>query len=197
MSKTSTKRTSPVKNGFTLIELMVTIGLAAIISTIALPNFTAFTTKIRVDNEISQLYRLLLLARNTAVNYQQNVVVCPLNNASECTSDWHKEISVFIDDNNDKKFTPSAEEIIIRIKDEIKIQDKLEYGLGRTQILFEATGRTHGWGANGTFKYCAKEGKEFSRGIVVSTSGRFYSTSDINNDGIDEVRSGKKIKCRS
>jgi type IV fimbrial biogenesis protein FimT len=197
MQKTSFKRLNTTNHGFTLIELMVTISIAAVIATIALPNLNTFITKMRVDNEISQLYRLLLLARNTAVNYQQNVVVCPLNNTSICTSDWHKEISVFIDDNNDKIFTPSDEELIIRIKDEIKAQDKLQYGLGRTQILFEATGRTHGWGANGTFKYCPKEGEEYARGIVVSTSGRFYASSDINNDGIDEVRSGAQIKCRN
>ena len=43
--------------GFTLVELMITIAIAATLMAIALPNFSSFLVEPRVDNEISQLQR--------------------------------------------------------------------------------------------------------------------------------------------
>ena len=67
-----------LKKGFTLIELMVGISIVAILVTIGLPAINDFSIKMRVDGEISQINRLLLTARNTAINNEVSVTVCPL-----------------------------------------------------------------------------------------------------------------------
>jgi len=182
--------------GFTLVELMVSVTILAILTIIVIPNFTEFIIKIRVDNEISQLQRLLLVARNSAINYNQNITVCPLDDQLQCTSDWRGAISVFIDRNNNDRLDTNINETIIRIKEAIKLGDKLQYGLRRFRLKYAPTGRTTGFGSNGTFKYCPKNYEQYSRAIIVSTSGRIYLSSDIDKDGKDETRSGSEIVCR-
>jgi type IV fimbrial biogenesis protein FimT len=146
----------------------------------------------RVDNEISKLHRMLLMARNTAINSGKNTILCPLNEMSQCSVQWKDELSIFIDNNNNKTF--DRDEKILQIKEEIKTGDQLVYGIGRTMITFKSTGQLSGL-ANGTFRYCPKNYKEYARGIIVARSGRIYQSNDIDNDGIDENRGNTEINC--
>ena len=180
-------------SGFTLVELMITIAIAAILMAIALPNFSSFLVQTRVDNEISQLQRLLLSARNTAINAEQSVTICPLNSSSTCDTNWHNEISVFIDIDRDKVYEPASDERIIVVKGAIDNNDKLQYG--QDSIIYTPTGSISGGVSTSPFMYCPKDYGDKSRGITVSTSGRSYVTSDTDNDNIDEDRSGNEITC--
>lgn len=182
--------------GFTLIELMATVSILGILAGIAMPNLSTFIIKIRVDNEISQLYRLLFVTRNLAINTHQTVTLCHLDNASRCTSDWHKELSVFIDSNANKILETQINEKVLQTKAAIKLNDKLHYGIGRNGIIYAPTGRLAGWGNNGTFRYCPKNHSENNRGIRVATSGRLYVSSDTDNDDKDEDRNGNELMCR-
>ncbi|MCP4988920.1 MAG: pilus assembly protein [Colwellia sp.] len=180
--------------GITLVELMVSVGIASILTTVALPSFNDFIVRLRVDNEISRLGRLLFVARNYSISSKHNVIICPLNNSSICTSNWHEELSVFVDSNGNKKFDNADGELMLAQKDPIHSGDILTYATNRTKITYQATGHLFGL-SNGTLRYCPKGHQDKSRAIVVARSGRFYSTSDINGDGIDETRSKKAITC--
>jgi len=182
--------------GFTLIELIVSVSITSILAAIAIPNFSDFIVQMRVDNEISRLQRLLLTARNHAISVQYPVTLCPLNEQNQCTTQWQDEIGVFIDSNDNKVYEPASNEVLIAMKDFAFEGDKLQYGLRRNRIKFAPTGRTTGWGSNGTLKYCPKNHIDHSRAIVISTSGRFYSSRDINGDGKDQTRNGGNIICR-
>ncbi len=182
-------------NGFTLIEALITIAILISLTTIAIPSFANFTVKVRVDNEISALHRLLLLARNHAVSKERFVTICPLNSSGQCTSNWQEELSVFYDDNKNKELDIESEETLIKVKLAIKSGDKLQYAQGRTALIYAPSGRLAIWGGNGTFRYCPKDHSSKSRGIVISGAGRFYSTSDLDLDGLDENRSGREVSC--
>jgi len=171
---------------------MVSVSVTSILAAIALPNFTEFIIKMRVDNEISHLHRMLLITRNAAINSGQKAIICPLDNNSQCSTQWQNELSVFIDVNNNKML--DANEKVIKIRAAITIEDKLVYGKGRTKITFKPTGQLSGL-ANGTFRYCPQNHKNHSRGIVIARSGRVYQSSDVDNDGIDENRGNKEINC--
>ena len=182
--------------GLTLIELIISIAIMSILAAITIPNFNAFLVQLRVDNEISQLHRMLLNARNGAINYQMPVTVCPLDLQNRCSSQWGNEIAVFIDLNSNNIYEPNNNDVLLRTKSAITTSDKLQYGLRRNRIIYAPTGRTSGWGSNGTFKYCPKDYPDKSRAISVATSGRVYTSTDIDNDNIDELRSGIEILCR-
>lgn len=181
------------QQGFTLVELMVTIAIVATLMAIALPNFNSFLVETRVDNEISHLQRMLLTARNTAINAEQTVTLCPLDASNDCDTNWQNELSVFIDIDGDKTYEPATDERVVAVKAKINTNDKLQYG--QDSIIYTPTGSITGGVSTSPFKYCPKDYPAKSRGITVSTSGRSYVTSDTDTDGIDEDRSGNEITC--
>lgn len=181
--------------GFTLIETLITLAILIFLTAIAVPTFADLRIRIRVDNEITALHRLLLLTRNHAVNQERFVTVCPLTPSGQCSNEWHKTLTVFYDDNKNKALDASSAEVIIKIKSAIKSGDKLQYAQGRTALIYAPSGRLAVWGGNGTFRYCPKSHSNKSRGIIISGAGRFYLSSDQNMDGADENRSGRIIRC--
>ena len=188
------KLTASTAQGFSLLEVMVSVSIVSILSMLILPNLNDFIVRMRVDDEISMLQRMLLITRNTAINHSSNAVLCPLNNGGQCTTDWHKELSVFVDTNNNRQFDPLENESILTTKPAIKTDDILIYGIGRQSVIYQATGHLSGL-SNGTFKYCPFDHQDKSRGVVVARSGRIYSTSDVDNDMKDETRTNKEIVC--
>ena len=81
-----------LSKGFTLVELMVTIAIAALLLSIGVPSFTAMYEATRSANEIQKINDLFAFARNQAVNYGSTVTVCPYA-ASPCCNDWSKGFS--------------------------------------------------------------------------------------------------------
>lgn len=76
------------KRGFTLIELMVTLAVLAILVTIAIPNFQMFVMNSRMATQTNDVITALSLARSEAVKRAANVTVCASSNGTSCTGGW-------------------------------------------------------------------------------------------------------------
>ncbi len=72
--------------GFTLVELMVTILIVAVLAAIALPSFRNVIQRNRVAAASNDLLASLSYARNTAITRGQLVSMCPSADGSSCTS---------------------------------------------------------------------------------------------------------------
>ncbi|WP_286266492.1 pilus assembly FimT family protein [Thalassotalea atypica] len=185
------------QNGFTIVELMVGLAMIGILISIALPSFSDWTIRMRVDDEISQMHRLLLSTRNTAVNMELPVTICPLDDSNVCVNDWTGEISVFTNVGvgnaapDTTRFLPANDETLVRVKMPIKDGDDLSFPLA--SIVYQPTGQSGGFA--GTFIYCPSGNVDKNRGLIVSLRGRVYATSDTDNDGIDENRQGAELTC--
>ncbi len=179
------------QKGFTIIELMVGLAMLGIVVSIGMPRMNSWLVDMRVDDEISQVYRLLLISRNTAVNMEQPVTMCPLDGASRCTNNWANQISVFIDLNNNQQYDAAQNETLIRVKNAINDGDTLTFP--RASIVYQPTGQSGG--VMGTFIYCPSGYTDKGRAIRLSLRGRAYATSDIDNDGRDELRDGSEVAC--
>jgi len=64
--------------GFTMVELLVTIAIAAILTTIAVPSFSGLIASQRAKTAASELFSTLLQARSNAIALNANVTVSPL-----------------------------------------------------------------------------------------------------------------------
>jgi len=60
---------------FTLVELMVTIAIAAILLVVAVPSFTSFSQKRSVSLKTVQIRNALELARGLAISQKQTWTV--------------------------------------------------------------------------------------------------------------------------
>jgi type IV fimbrial biogenesis protein FimT len=67
--------------GFTLVELLITITIAAILLAIGIPSFKSFTANQQVKNATFDLSSMLRFARSEAIKRNNNVVVTPVSSA--------------------------------------------------------------------------------------------------------------------
>ncbi len=73
-------------SGFTLLELMITLSVAAILTVIAMPSFRSFVLNVRRDSVVDSLVASLQYARNQALNLDQNTSVCAGTTGTTCTN---------------------------------------------------------------------------------------------------------------
>jgi len=86
--------------GFTLIELMIVVGLVAIFAALALPSFNDTIRRYRVSSAATEITNALQLARAQAIATRQQVNVGQTVNPSDCipasSADWHCGIDVYV-----------------------------------------------------------------------------------------------------
>ena len=71
--------------GFTLVELMVTISVAAILISVAIPNYQTFVMSNRMSSQANNLITAFGMARSEAVKRAANVTVCASSNSTTTT----------------------------------------------------------------------------------------------------------------
>ena len=82
-----------VSAGFTLIELMVTLMLAAILMAVGVPSYRYVTNSNRLSTEVNNLLGDMQYARSQAIKEGMAVTVCTSTNGTTCTAgsvNWHQ-----------------------------------------------------------------------------------------------------------
>lgn len=75
------------QRGFTIVELMVVVVIAAILATLAGPSFTAFVNETRQNSTLSQLQADLNRARSEAIKRNARMLVCnPNSSGKDCST---------------------------------------------------------------------------------------------------------------
>lgn len=72
-------------HGFSLIELVVTVSVAAILVTIALPGFQNLIVSNRLISQTNQLVTAIHYARNEAIRLNAPVTICSANSPDSTT----------------------------------------------------------------------------------------------------------------
>src|ERR1700719_147961 len=85
--------------GFTLLELMITVAIAAILLAIGVPSFKYVTSSNRASSEINGLLGDLQFARGEAIKEGQTVTICASANGTSCSgsTSWDTGWIVFSD----------------------------------------------------------------------------------------------------
>lgn len=71
-------------NGFTLMELMITIAVAAVLAALALPDFSRFLIRGHILTQANSLVADLTLARSEAIRRQEPVTLCVSADGATC-----------------------------------------------------------------------------------------------------------------
>lgn len=87
--------------GFTLIELMVTISIVAIIATLAAPSFAEFSASQRVKAAASNLFISILRARSEAIKRDTTITLAPIG--GDWADGWTMQNPAFPDLNIERQ----------------------------------------------------------------------------------------------
>ena len=201
MAKVSMKSTIDGQ-GFTIIELMVTVALVAILAAIAVPSYTALMTNNRMAGEINDLVGSLHFARSEAIKRGLDVLACKSADGATCTTagDWGQGWIIFQDTDGDQLRDVAGcpaepcEPLINAISAFASGDQFTGTGNPANWVRFNRNGFSGN--SAGTLTLCehSKDPKK-ARAIVISPQGRIRLAEDANGDGIVENGSGDPVTC--
>ncbi len=89
--------------GFTLVELAVTLALAAALAGLALPSFARLVAEHQLGNEARRLSDAIMYARSEALKRNGPVILCASVPADPCGASrrWHEGWLMFADADDD------------------------------------------------------------------------------------------------
>jgi type IV fimbrial biogenesis protein FimT len=96
-------------NGFTLMELMVTLVIAVLLGMLAVPSITQFIQSNRLVSTTNELVAAFNAARTEAVKRGTQAIVCESTSGTSCsaTGNWNSGWIVFADADNSSTWTAS------------------------------------------------------------------------------------------
>ncbi len=148
------RNTQQVKNhmGFTLIEVLVTVSISAILLSIAVPNFTKMIKSNRVTAATNEVVAALMLARSEALKRNDNISICASTDLQTCSQSLQFEEGwiIFQDCNrngvletgaNNASCVNNTSEKIIKVHDPLDAITLRASG-GRSFLSYRFTGRS-------------------------------------------------------
>lgn len=158
--------------GFTIVELAVTVAILGVLAAMALPALGELLARQRVAAARGDLFATLMLARSQALDLDQRVAVCPTADGLTCRQDsrWEDGWLLFVDANFDR-LRNSTEEVLQQ--GPLSPRVRISSNGGRKVVIFHPDGSASGF--NATFNLCAENSFEPSLQLIVSNVGRLRS----------------------
>jgi type IV fimbrial biogenesis protein FimT len=160
--------------GFTLVELLVTLTVTAVLMALAAPTFRTLLLKRSVQAAADALVSDLRLARSEAVKRSATVSVCSSADGASCSNGaaWQSGWIVFADADGDGSL--DAEDTVLRVQDAWRSVASIASatpGNDRRSFVFQATGIARA--ATQTF-FVTPTGlaADLTRLVCVSSQGR-------------------------
>jgi type IV fimbrial biogenesis protein FimT len=146
------ERSKPMRRqflrGFTLLELLMTVAIMAILLAIGVPSFKYVTSANRASSEINGLLGDLQFARGEAIKEGQTVTICASANGTSCSgsTSWDTGWIVFSD--APPLGTIEGNDAILKIQAPFSSTDVLTADRGISSVTFSREGFTQGLGNN-------------------------------------------------
>ncbi len=155
--------------GFSLLELMVTLSVAAVLLGLAVPSFRGMWLDSERAIAVNSFVHSIFLARSAAATYHRTVSICRSLDGQTCSTDlanWQLGWMVFINDDRDEPPVRDANERVLAI------QQAFPQGTitsNRRGYSFKPYYRTV---VNGTLVFCDRRGSAHARAIIINIAGR-------------------------
>lgn len=178
----------PLKvSGFSLLELIITVTIAGILTVIAVPTFSSVISNNRLTAYTNQFVTTLNFARNEAIRRGTQIKVKRQGNT---TKQWQTGWNVCLDDtcaNTTLLKTYSALPTTLTLSSNTKIADA---------ISFNAIGRSS---TPGTLILCdssrvGDDKLKSAKILILDNTGRVRLGVDTDNDGFPQLSDGSAIE---
>ena len=156
-------------HGVTVLELIVTLAIAALLGSMAVPTFTSLLRDNELTAAVNSFVHTIFLARSEAIKRGQVVSICKSRDHANCsgsTGRWDEGWIVFVNRDRDDPAVRDADEPLVFVNDGWR---RGSITANRTSFSF----RPYTQGVvNGTVIFCDARGSAHARAIIVSHSGR-------------------------
>lgn len=162
----------PMK-GFTLIEALVVMAVAAILLAVAIPAWSHARAAANAGSVRAKLASSLVDAVQHSASTGSEVVICPAAMSGGCSGsiNWDGGWLVFADINGNR--APDANETRLAHNEALPAGIHLRTTSGRTRLVFQPNGGNAG--SNTTFTLCDARGVGSATSLVLSNAGRIRS----------------------
>ena len=161
------------ERGFTLIEMMVAIGLTALLVSMAVPALNLFVSNARQTGAVNDFVSSMHLARSTAVTTNTRVTVCASSSGASCQPvDWDQGWIVFADLDSDQAL--DADEVVLSQSTGDGELSIVSNEFSRF-VMYRPNGRVMNASVNGNsgqFTVCDDRGSGHAKVLIIDLSGR-------------------------
>jgi type IV fimbrial biogenesis protein FimT len=182
------------EQGFTMIELLVTLSIITLLMAVATPQLPAFIEKLQGEKALIAVARAIKVGRTAAIKTGVTVTVCRSSDALQCSGSWQNGLIVFTDQNKDRAINQN-DKILLQLVFN-NLPGTIVWRAFQNRQYLQLNSRGDMIHQNGTFTYCASSGKaESAHQLVVSGTGRIRFAIDSDGDGIRTGSNGLPLSC--
>lgn len=164
--------------GLTLVEMMISLLVLAIIVTLAVPGFNALIRNNRIYTQVNDFHLSLMRARSEAMSRVKRVTVCTSSDAATCntTGKWEDGWIVFVEENATQNATVDTGEEILEVQQDLGRDNTLRgdtnlvnyisyVGTGFTSLVTSAP-------QTGKLALCDDRGLRWGKVVLINAAGR-------------------------
>ncbi len=169
--------------GFTLLELMLTCAIVAVLAGVATPSFRDYLANARRTSQVNALVHALHASRSAAIRRGQPVVLCKSVDGRHCaaTGEWSEGWIAFANLDRDSPAVVDPGEPVLLHQPAVQ---RLHIRGNRDAIIYWPVSRA---GTTASFTFCDARGPATARAVIVSQTGRPRTS--------DRDASGKALVC--
>jgi type IV fimbrial biogenesis protein FimT len=181
--------------GFTLIEMLACLSVAAVLIAFALPAMHGWVARERGTAAMNQILGAVAMARTQAILQRQVVTICP-GQGDQCLgrNQWHQGALIFADANANGRLDPA--DTMLTAVPPLRPGERVYWRSfrNRSYLQFHPRGFTR-W-QNGNFLYCPPDNQaRQARMAIINAQGRVRQARDADGDGVVEDASGNPVRC--
>ncbi len=173
----------PRVKGFTIVELMFTLAIAAILLTIGMPSFSGIIKNNRQITLLNEFTSYFHYAKSQAVTLGIPVTLCQRNAAGtncDASASWDNGWIVFIDDNADGDFDDDGDTNLCESDADddclLKIHGAIDSDMDITSTSTGVTINARGFTSASTFTFCDSRGISEAKAKTLSKTGRMQTS---------------------
>lgn len=158
----------PIRSGFSLLELLITLTLIAILAFVGLPSFASTLAKARQTTEINRLFHAIHLARKEAIRRRQIMTVCASVDGTSCRGDPDWSAGWILFNNRDRDLPAQVDpgEAVVLAH---TVDSSVQVVANRRAFTLRAVFRR---ATNGTLVVCDRLDRVPPKALVISYTGR-------------------------